>query len=201
MLLQTLKGLGYATLELLLTPLQFGIPNSRLRYYLLAKMAPLAFKFPADGEPERDRVWRHIPGRGADWVDPRNGAPEGVENPVDDVGSYLDIDDAEELEGQRHQHAIPDKVLEKWGRLFDIVPPSARRTCCFTRGAWLYVNSVSIFFWIDSTRHTLAMYMRVLGYTQLVERAGSVLQENEALDVRTSFHRPRTLINRGPLIM
>ena len=36
-LLHTLAALGYATQELLLTPLQFGVPNSRLRYYLLAR--------------------------------------------------------------------------------------------------------------------------------------------------------------------
>jgi hypothetical protein len=30
--------------------------------------------------------------------------------------------------------AVSDRVLLKWGRLFDIVLPSATRTCCFTRG-------------------------------------------------------------------
>jgi len=33
------------TQELLLSPTQFGIPNSRLRYYLLAKQRPLSFCF------------------------------------------------------------------------------------------------------------------------------------------------------------
>lgn len=33
------------TQELMLTPTQFGIPNSRLRYYLLAKQRPLSFCF------------------------------------------------------------------------------------------------------------------------------------------------------------
>ena len=31
--------------EFLLSPLQFGIPNSRLRYFLIAKKQPLAFHF------------------------------------------------------------------------------------------------------------------------------------------------------------
>jgi hypothetical protein len=39
--------------------------------------------------------------------------------------------------GDERQYRISDKVLEKWGRLFDIVIPSARRTCCFTRSKWL----------------------------------------------------------------
>lgn len=35
MLVDTLKECEYAYQEFLLTPLQLGIPNSRMRYYLL----------------------------------------------------------------------------------------------------------------------------------------------------------------------
>lgn len=42
-LMETLKNCNYAFQEFLLTPLQLGIPNSRLRYYLLAKQKPLTF--------------------------------------------------------------------------------------------------------------------------------------------------------------
>ncbi|KAJ2993094.1 hypothetical protein NUW54_g7783 [Trametes sanguinea] len=122
-------------IELLITPLQFGIPNSRLRYYLLAKHGPQSF---AGTGGEVDRVWRHIPGHGSDWVDTRAQSSE----------------EATDAAVARSAN----KVLEKWGRLFDIVLPSSRRTCCFTRG-----------------------------YTKLVERAGSVLQMNEDLDTTTTF--------------
>lgn len=40
-----LESLGYVVQEFLLNPNQFGIPNSRLRYYLLAKKKPLEFSF------------------------------------------------------------------------------------------------------------------------------------------------------------
>ncbi|KAI0056779.1 S-adenosyl-L-methionine-dependent methyltransferase [Artomyces pyxidatus] len=152
LLLHTLRRLGYTTLELLLTPLQFGIPNSRMRYYLLARTSPFEAHCLAD-EGASDKVWRHIPGRGSDWIDPRSGSIEGVQNHVDSLRRYLD-----ESTGDTRLHAVPDRVLEKWGRLFDIVVPSSTRTCCFTRG-----------------------------YTQLVERAGSILQENEALDTTDTF--------------
>ncbi|KAI0028081.1 S-adenosyl-L-methionine-dependent methyltransferase [Vararia minispora EC-137] len=146
LLVDTLYRLGYHTTELLLTPLQFGIPNSRLRYYLIARFAP----FPATSSIS---PLRHIPGRGADWVDPRYGtSEEQAQTPVNALSAYLD--DGNVL----GEYAVPGRVLEKWGRLFDIVLPSARRTCCFTRG-----------------------------YTQLVERAGSILQENEALNTTTTF--------------
>ncbi|KAI0770976.1 S-adenosyl-L-methionine-dependent methyltransferase [Trametes elegans] len=151
-LLTTLRSVGYATVELLITPLQFGIPNSRLRYYLLAKSGHEGF---ANVNGQENRVWRHIPGRGADWVDTRTHSGEEVPGVIaSEVRDYLDDDDKVDP----HPHAIPERVLEKWGRLFDIVLPSARRTCCFTRG-----------------------------YTKLVERAGSVLQMNEDLDTTQTF--------------
>lgn len=125
-LLSTLKSLGYTTFELLLTPLQFGIPNSRLRYYLLAKMGPLNFQTVHKGP-----VWRHIPGFGEDWVDPRSLNDPDADLTVGVISRYLD---EEVYSKQSHPNSVPDRVLEKWGRLFDIVFPSSRRSCCFTRG-------------------------------------------------------------------
>jgi tRNA (cytosine38-C5)-methyltransferase len=142
LVISNLKLFGYNTFECLLTPLQFDIPNSRLRYYLLAKVAPLAFPCPM-----QDKVWTHIPGHGEPWTDPRTNSciePSSVRN----LRCYIDDTPSDVYE-------VPDKVLSKWGRLFDIVTPSSRRTCCFTRG-----------------------------YTQLVEKSGSILQMNEELDVR-----------------
>ncbi|XP_045175557.2 tRNA (cytosine(38)-C(5))-methyltransferase-like isoform X2 [Mercenaria mercenaria] len=49
-LIETLKDCGYNFQELLLTPLQFGIPNSRLRYFLIAKKRPLQFSFQTSEE-------------------------------------------------------------------------------------------------------------------------------------------------------
>lgn len=135
--MNTLHRLGYEVLELLLTPLQFGIPNSRLRYYLLAKFAPDTF---AQVDQSQTCVWRHIPGYGQDWVDDRlvdGGAASdfqeaGPGRDTVQLRSYLDEDHA--AEEASAMTAIPENVLIKWGRLFDIVLPSAKRTCCFTRG-------------------------------------------------------------------
>ncbi|KAG5646914.1 hypothetical protein DXG03_001990 [Asterophora parasitica] len=162
-LLSTLRSLGYTSLELLINPLQFGIPNSRLRYYCLAKRTPYKFHGVVTGIP--DKVWRHIPGH-ATWTDPRLDA----QHPVDTQNEALSLDDdilqiheyldEQSSPGEPHPNVIPEKVLLKWGRLFDIVVPSSRRTCCFTRG-----------------------------YSQLVERAGSVIQVNESLDTTETFNK------------
>lgn len=157
LLRDTLSELGYHTFEILLTPLQFGIPNSRLRYYMLARRTPFAHSATSS------EIHRHIPGQGAPWVDPRHGhiSEEQAQSQVDELSLYLDPPHATHAAGsqqptqqQTHEYAIPDRVLDKWGRLFDVVLPTACRTCCFTRG-----------------------------YTKLVERAGSILQENAELDV------------------
>jgi len=150
-LVSTLHEIGYTTLELLLTPLQFGVPNSRLRYYLLAKKHPLSWHAVPDDEP-KGQVFRHIP-----VVEVISTTPA--------IQEYLDTRTDSNL-------LVPDRVLGKWGRLFDIVTPSSRRTCCFTRGMSY------VYFSISSDK-----FEWNTGYTQLVERAGSILQENENLDV------------------
>ncbi|KNZ78224.1 DNA methyltransferase like protein [Termitomyces sp. J132] len=141
-LLSVLQSLGYTTLELLITPLQFGIPNSRLRYYLLARFAHQFPHVPADTSGDNDKT--------SDDLLPTT-------SPVRKVQEYLDSD---EILNNPHPNAVPDRVLIRWGRLFDIVLPSSQRTCCFTRG-----------------------------YSHLVERAGSILQMNENLDTTQTFDR------------
>ncbi len=50
-----LRSLDYDIREYLLSPKQFGIPNSRLRFYLLAKRKPLQFgEQNGDSEPSQD---------------------------------------------------------------------------------------------------------------------------------------------------
>lgn len=165
-LVSAMRSLGYNTLELLLTPLQFGVPNSRLRYYFLAKKKPLQFVHAA-GE-DVDRVWRHVPGQGKDWVDDRFDDPSESDVHIPSLSSYLDNLD------EMSDYSIPDKVLYKWGRLFDVIYPSSRRSCCFTRGESRPIPSNLL----DNFTHSPP------GYTQLVQGAGSIIQMNEDLDVQ-----------------
>jgi tRNA (cytosine38-C5)-methyltransferase len=132
--LAILTKLRFVTRELLLTPLQFGVPNSRLRYYLLAVRRPSdAFLSSVDS----GRILRHIPGHhGTEWSDARSSSSpsssaavsETVEINVRPLRDYLDRTD------NQLAYPVPERVLMKWGRLFDIVLPSTMRTCCFIRG-------------------------------------------------------------------
>ena len=51
-----LKRLGYDFQEFLLSPLQFGVPNSRLRYYLVARKKPLLLPLRDLEQPCKDAV-------------------------------------------------------------------------------------------------------------------------------------------------
>ena len=127
MLVQELQKHNYDISELLLTPLQFGVPNSRLRYYLLAKALPLRFIHNTCTTPST-AILRHIPGQGQSWIGSRD---KGVETETHNtLTRYLCIRD----KSAPDQYLVPDRILVKWGRLFDIVKPSSSRTCCFTRG-------------------------------------------------------------------
>ncbi|KAG9058172.1 hypothetical protein FS842_000926 [Serendipita sp. 407] len=141
LVLDLLQNLGYSTIEFLLTPKQYGVPNSRLRYYLVARTAP--FLSAGDG----GTVLYHI--------------PSNPEEPPCSISKYLDrqVDPGTE---------IPDRILERWGQLFDIVLPSSTTSCCFTRG-----------------------------YTHLIEGAGSILQTNEALQTSTTFDMFMDQRNKG----
>ena len=51
---EMLESVGYSYQEFLLSPNQFGVPNSRLRYYLLARKRPLGFSKVLEKQPSSD---------------------------------------------------------------------------------------------------------------------------------------------------
>lgn len=87
-LVNTLKKCDFEIQEFLLTPLQFGIPNARLRYYLIAKRKPLIFSFQTSSEvmesvPEIANTWLHYKQKTKDSVESLSGdswSPECLVN-------------------------------------------------------------------------------------------------------------------------
>ena len=98
---------GYYVTEFLLNSNSLGIPNSRLRYYLLARKQP----FP--DQLSNKEILTAIP-------------DVSSELPTPPISIYLE-DKPEEFD-------LPDKFLSKWGWVLDIVTPECRRSCCFTKG-------------------------------------------------------------------
>lgn len=142
-LIELLTKMGYTFQEFLLSPKQFGIPNSRLRYYLLAKRSPLQFfnSISFSNGPCQDAsvVIEFMPVKEA-----HDTTKSAVTDRTDhEVGScalrplsdfLLNDLSAKELE----QCLVPDKVLQKYAMGLDIVQPSSTSSCCFTRGYYHY---------------------------------------------------------------
>ncbi|XP_048241648.1 tRNA (cytosine(38)-C(5))-methyltransferase-like [Haliotis rufescens] len=62
-LVETLRQCSYSSQEFLLTPLQTGVPNCRLRYYLIATLAQDGFTFPAS-----ESILEELPAEASDWL-------------------------------------------------------------------------------------------------------------------------------------
>eukprot|EP00730_Choanoeca_flexa_P000089 TRINITY_DN10039_c0_g2_i1.p2 TRINITY_DN10039_c0_g2~~TRINITY_DN10039_c0_g2_i1.p2 ORF type:complete len:390 (+),score=60.75 TRINITY_DN10039_c0_g2_i1:1657-2826(+) len=141
-LVQVLKQMSYTWQEFWLSPDQFGIPNSRLRYFMVAMHQSCT------NEPTSKprRLLYHVPGiggtfhpdyqqsldEGVDYVYPKQ-VPEAAANrpwqlvPVNPIAQYLMMDPQPSL-------LLPSKVVRRWGQLLDIVVPSSTRSLCFTKG-------------------------------------------------------------------
>lgn len=137
MLVDKLIHCDYTFQEFLLTPLQLGIPNSRMRYYLLAKLKPLTFAKPVTGT-----IIGYIPlsaYMSTEFFDTRGITDEEKlvdesVNHVDPLSQYLEHDSHFE------QYLVSDKVLAKNSHVFDVVKPNGHRSCCFTKGYYHYAQ-------------------------------------------------------------
>jgi tRNA (cytosine38-C5)-methyltransferase len=105
-----LQDLGYYSSEFLLSPKQYGIPNARLRYYLAARKAESTSNPPST-------VLTAIPG----------DMDVAMSGKLREIADYLDpLPDISTM--------VPERILARWGKVFDIVLPSSSNSCCFTRG-------------------------------------------------------------------
>ncbi|KAJ1965580.1 hypothetical protein GGI12_000678 [Dipsacomyces acuminosporus] len=134
-LLRQLIRLGYRFEEYLLNPLQLRYPNSRTRYYLLAKL---------DSEPQDCADDAEFPPQfkhavpGADLIPPAAEADGHVDF---EKGVWHNDQVRQVKEFMQHltedaaaPYRLGERLLEKHGYVHDVVTPEDRRTCCFTKG-------------------------------------------------------------------
>ncbi|KAF9925169.1 tRNA (cytosine-5-)-methyltransferase, partial [Linnemannia zychae] len=200
LLVEALANSGYEFQELLITPLQIGIPNSRMRYYCLARKTANVggFIHPVTGtligyipsDTNEDNDSEASPTQGKDFVDGRKqGDLSGLSTSVaakkqrtgistslvtkdsdaaakpdedalladpmlalkvDTLEQYIEFTDVNDPRMERYM--IPDKTLLKYGRLFDIVKSSTRRSCCFTKGYYHFVESTGSIFQMEQDK-------------------------------------------------
>jgi len=109
----SLEDEGFECREFLLCPRQIGIPNSRLRYYLLARREK------GWGMEGLQKTFHLLP----------NVQKEEVQE-EETLERYLDQGSIEDL--------VEEQVLLKRSLLLDIVNKDSRQSCCFTAGYTRY---------------------------------------------------------------
>jgi len=138
MMMEALKDL-YNCQEFLLSPLQFQIPNSRIRYYCLAKLKSLNFK----NDIPKDKIINYIPGNKYTkyWEDNQNNTTVGIveDEELKNV-EVKPLRDFLEENIDENKYKLTEKLLSRYGLLYDIVKPSQKRSCCFTKGYYHYIE-------------------------------------------------------------
>ncbi|XP_058752022.1 tRNA (cytosine(38)-C(5))-methyltransferase 2 isoform X2 [Vicia villosa] len=168
-LVEILEKTNFTTQEFILSPLQFGIPYSRPRYFCLAKRKPSSFgnKFlncqliqspkplfePFNADAKEDDLPledRHNLLQSCQPIEkflvlknPSNDTD--VEPAASTAGVSNDISSTSE-EDNGHEYDSLDKyyvhpsLLERWGSAMDVVYPDSKRCCCFTKSYYRYVK-------------------------------------------------------------
>ncbi|KAH6831190.1 DNA methyltransferase-2 [Perilla frutescens var. hirtella] len=146
--------------EFILSPLQFGVPYSRPRYFCMAKRKPLCFQ-----KAHFNNVICWAPGPIIGYEESMVTSEEAESNaywnkllettrPVRDfleLGEVISEAGASEIsedtEGgsefivhPSNQYLVPSSLVERWGSAMDIVFPESRRCCCFTKSYFRYVK-------------------------------------------------------------
>ncbi|XP_053323685.1 tRNA (cytosine(38)-C(5))-methyltransferase [Spea bombifrons] len=169
-LISTLQMCGYHYQEFLLSPTCLGIPNSRLRYFLIAKLQhePFAFKTSSEilEEFPRSNSLGSIHSLAAKcsegtYIDRENPTSNTLTEQSCDRTILYKLETTGELERKQSQnndssvqmlkefleknvemsqYFLPSKLLLRYALILDIVQPTSRRSTCFTKGYGHYVE-------------------------------------------------------------
>ncbi|XP_051119553.1 tRNA (cytosine(38)-C(5))-methyltransferase 2 isoform X3 [Andrographis paniculata] len=159
----------FCTQEFILSPLQFGVPYSRPRYFCLAKRIPVSFQNPlfnnkllrtpgpihgssestaTIGEADSQAYWDKLQETCQpikDFLESKNFTSEVVSEQCSMRGNVSESSNVieEETGSVDHpldQYIVPSSLVQRWGSAMDIVFPESRRCCCFTKSYFRYVK-------------------------------------------------------------
>uniref|UniRef100_A0A146M5P9 tRNA (cytosine(38)-C(5))-methyltransferase n=1 Tax=Lygus hesperus TaxID=30085 RepID=A0A146M5P9_LYGHE len=117
---------GFEFREMMISPLQLGIPNSRERYYMVAVKKPLQFTLDIPARDELDdKAVRNIMRKVSNRKTPSC------------ISDILDLpDDSSEY----NQFLVSDDVLRKRAWILDIATKTSTKTCCYTKSYTHYIE-------------------------------------------------------------
>lgn len=114
--IEALEEGGFYWREFILTPTQFNVPNTRHRYYCIARRVN-DFSF------EAGKIWEHMPGTNI----------ESTQQSTCKISSIIEPNVQPET-------LVPDNVLAKRVLVMDIIHPTQSRSMCFTKGYTHYTE-------------------------------------------------------------
>ncbi|KVH90286.1 C-5 cytosine methyltransferase, partial [Cynara cardunculus var. scolymus] len=165
-MVQILEESQFEMQEFILSPLQFGVPYSRPRYFCLAKRKPSSFC-----NPEFNRQLLHVPellvgcnesisisenGQLTSTSDKMLQTCLPIERFLEFGNSMNQVENGTSFppdtcsdESSLKQYFVPSNLIERWGSAMgildikfgiDIVYPDSKRCCCFTKSYYRYVK-------------------------------------------------------------
>ena len=127
LLVDSLIKSGFQYQEYLICPRQLGIPNSRLRYYLIAS---------------KSKSFKKLDKLITDLADIENEFVQHFRQSEQTLSGYIDLRndpfDCKKLE-------LGDQLLEKHAEVLDIVQPTKKSSCCFTKAYGKYAQGTGKF--------------------------------------------------------
>lgn len=159
-LLEVLSILNFNTQEFILSPLQFGVPYSRPRYFCLAKQESMCFQNASankkllwtptcltfnsttqnsydQNEDELEIACRSI----KDFLETQsiNIGDQDCSGTIS-ACNLKEADGCTPSETVSQDYIVPLNLIERWGNAMDIVYPESKRCCCFTKSYYRYVK-------------------------------------------------------------
>ena len=167
LLTKALHKLSFETKTFLVSPTQIGIPNSRLRFYLLAKKT-------------------NHPGQNIfEEIDPAMNVITDLTGLVNISPIIKDaflqntnpcaLEDYLKCNANNDSLLIPDKVLCKYGEILDIVKPTSTNSCCFTKSYGRYAEGTGSV--IQQDGNLDSVYERAKMYDKKSDDYVKILQE------------------------
>ncbi|KAK4874222.1 hypothetical protein RN001_013582 [Aquatica leii] len=135
-----LEECNFTYQEFLLSPTQFGIPNTRLRYYCIAKKRPMKFGFET-GPLKVNYSAASIPVHNDPY-------------PISEILQDVDFKDC----------YVPDSMLLKRATSLDICFKDSRRSCCFTKSYGHYLTGTGSVYTDKTKEETDFVYRELQNY-------------------------------------
>ncbi|CAG2122058.1 unnamed protein product, partial [Medioppia subpectinata] len=181
LLVQTLSSCGYGYRELLLSPNQLNVSNSRLRYYLIAKLDKTFHFSPNDGE-----FVTTLPEFNAKNLCPFCAKSLFKTNdlslrPIQEC--LVPLSDK-----QIQNYLLSDKILVKYFMILDIVKSDSMNTNCFTKSYSHRIEGTGSV--LQTTDHDIQVICQQLNECQTDEQKICLLRT-----LRLRFFTPKEIAN------